>query len=119
LIRQITGRPTKAFRYQAIEKAMSLPLTSPLKSDVWSLGLVFLELLLGESIFSHSRNLKEHIEVLYSIFGQALSRFEGPLKSAGLWPSSSFTNKHSKSSLQGFLYKRLHKYPTAHLGWIE
>ena len=42
--------------------------------------------------------------------GPALGRFEAPLKSAGLWPAPSFTAKHAKSSLQGYLYKRLHKY---------
>lgn len=104
------GRPTKAFRYQPLEKVLGLPRAHPLKSDVWSLGLVFLELLLGEALFSQSRGPKEHVEVLYSLFGPALGRFEAPLKSAGLWPAPSFTAKHAKSSLQGYLYKRLHKY---------
>jgi serine/threonine protein kinase len=109
LVRQIAGRPTRAYRYQPIEKVLGLPLANPLKSDVWSLGLVFLELVLGESLFSHSRSLKAHVEVLYSLFGPALARFEGPLKSAGLWPAPSFTSKHAKCSVQGYLYKRLHK----------
>lgn len=110
LIHHVAGSLTRAFRFQSIEKTLGATCLNPLKSDVWSLGLIYLELLLGEPVFSNSRSLKQHVETLFTIFGGAMSRFESLLKNKGLWPGDGFISKHGRSSLEGFLFKRLPRY---------
>lgn len=83
---------------------------TPLSADMFSLGLIFLELVLGESLFDESRTVAQHIEVLLSIFGPSIiTPFESQLKLTGLYPPQWAILKYGKNTLSHFLFKKVPK----------
>lgn len=80
-------------------------------ADAFSLGLIILELLLGESLFAETHSAAKHIQHLFSLFGSGSMMFlESELKLVGLWPSASIVAKNQRHSLLSFLYKKAPKY---------
>ena len=98
--------------YLSVERMLETGLDSnPLASDMFSLGLIILEIVLEENIFDGLKSASQQIELLLSIFGHSIiAPFEKQLKSVGFWPSQQSISKHSKSSLGQFIYKRSPKY---------
>lgn len=77
---------------------------------MFSLGLIILELVLGESIFEESKTASQHIEVLLSVFGPSiLEPFETQLKQAGLYPLQWTLAKFGRNTLSHFLFKKVPK----------
>lgn len=98
------------FRYQSLELLLNLTPSTPLKNDVWSLGLIFLELLLGESLFARLTSPKHLVETLFALFGREMLGFEGALKKRRLWPSNGVISRFAKGNLRAYLYKKAPKY---------
>lgn len=106
--------PSGAFptsSYSSVEKILGIGFnSSPLASDLFSIGLIFLEIVLEECIFDCSKSPMQHIEQLLSIFGPSIiTPFERQLKSCGLWPQQQLIVKASRGSLGQFLFKRAPK----------
>ena len=97
--------------YSSVEKLLGIGCnSSPLASDVFSLGLIFLEIVLEECIFDSPKTTCQHIEHLLTIFGPSiLAPLEKQLKTYGLWPSQTSIFKTSRNSLGQFLFKRAPK----------
>lgn len=97
--------------YSSVEKILGIGFNgSPLASDVFSLGLIFLEAVLEEPIFDCKNTTFHHIEQLLSIFGPSIiAPFEKHLKYCGLWPSQQSIFKSSRNSLGQFLFKKAPK----------
>ena len=97
--------------YWSIENILGVdPRCSPLSSDVFSLGLIFLELILGECIFDGQRTSAQHVDLLLAVFGPSIILpFESQLKAQGLWPAQSSLVKNAKSTLGHFLFRRMPK----------
>ncbi len=102
----------RTFGYSPVEKLVSTTESySPKAADAFSLGLIILELLIGESLFAESRSAAQQIENLFSLFGSScMLSFEPELRRAKLWPSTTVEAKHQRHSLISFLYRKAPKY---------
>lgn len=103
---------SRTFGYSPVEKLVSTTeIYSPKAADTFSLGIIMLELLLGESLFAENRSAAQQIETLFGLFGStSMLSFEPELRRAKLWPTSAYEAKHQRHSLLSFLYRKAPKY---------
>lgn len=103
----------KNLGYAPVEKLVQTTEShySPLAADAFSVGLILLELLLGESLFAETLSAAQQVETFFNLFGtSSMLSYETELRRAGLWPSATVEAKHQRHSLLSFLYRKAPKY---------
>ena len=63
-------KPVTTLLYRAPEQVFGVKSGYDMKSDVWSLGCIFAELLMCEPLFCAARNFTSFVEILLSRFGR-------------------------------------------------
>lgn len=102
----------KNIGYVSVEKLLQITEThSPLAADAFSVGLILLELLLGESLFAETRSAAQQVDMFFNLFGtSSMLPYQAELRRAGLWPSAAVEAKHQRHSLLSFLFRKAPKY---------